>query len=244
MDMGLRPVGGTLDRINTALGYCPSNCRWADRKCQARNKRTNRFLTYEGITQCLQDWSRETGISTSAIRYRIDQAGWSIEKALTTPTHSTKNHHCGTTYDFYLSGGMRGYPELNYPTFNIIAKKLREMGHTVFNPAEYDVDKTFAECITRDLLAIIHECDGILFIPGWKESLGANVEAFVAFVCGKTTMMIDNLSMSDGEATFDIVSIDLTDYRLPYMKSGGRQFDPHNCPLDGFESHEQQERSH
>jgi len=142
-------------------------------------------------------------------------------------------------YDFYLSGGMRGYPELNYPTFNAIAKKLREMGYTVFNPAECDGSNMFASCMVRDLHAIIHECDSILLIPGWAKSLGANAEAFVAFVCGKTTIMIDNLYVSDGEATFDVIPIDLTDYRLPYMKDGGRKFDPHNCPLDGFEPHEQ-----
>lgn len=141
-------------------------------------------------------------------------------------------------YDFYLSGGMRGYPELNYPTFNVIAKKLRETGHIVFNPAECDGSKTFATCMTRDLHAIIHECDGILFIPGWEESLGANAEAFVAFVCGKTTMMIDNLSVSGDAVKFDIVPIDLTDYRLPYTREGGRQFDPHNCDLHEFGSSE------
>jgi hypothetical protein len=142
-------------------------------------------------------------------------------------------------YDFYLSGGMRGYPELNYPTFNIIANKLCEMGYTVFNPAECDGGETFAACMARDLYAIIHECDGILFIPGWTESLGANAEAFVAFVCDKTTMMIDNLSISNGEVNFDIVPIDLADYRLPYMREGGRQFDPHQCDLHEFGSSEQ-----
>lgn len=139
-------------------------------------------------------------------------------------------------YDFYLSGGMRGYPELNYPTFNMIAQKLRMMGYTVFNPAECDGSKTFALCMARDLHAIIHECNGILLIPGWTESLGANAEAFVAFVCNKTTMMVDNLSISDGEVTFGITPIDLTDYHLPYMKEDSCRFDPHQCDLHEFGS--------
>lgn len=38
-DMGERPVGRTLDRINNDLGYSKSNCRWATREEQNNNKR-------------------------------------------------------------------------------------------------------------------------------------------------------------------------------------------------------------
>lgn len=39
-DMGHRPKGMTLDRINPNRGYTPGNCRWSDAKTQARNKRS------------------------------------------------------------------------------------------------------------------------------------------------------------------------------------------------------------
>lgn len=38
-DMGERPDGRTLDRVNVNGNYEPSNCRWATRSEQQRNKR-------------------------------------------------------------------------------------------------------------------------------------------------------------------------------------------------------------
>ncbi len=68
-DMGQRPKGTTLDRIDNDRDYSPANCRWADTRLQRRNRRDTKFYTYAGKTMCLTDWMREiTGDPKARIR--------------------------------------------------------------------------------------------------------------------------------------------------------------------------------
>jgi hypothetical protein len=87
-DMGERPEGKTLDRHPNNDGhYEPGNCRWASKARQSFNKRTNRLLTHDGRTMPLLKWSKETGLSKSAIEGRL-KLGWSIADALTLPPYA------------------------------------------------------------------------------------------------------------------------------------------------------------
>lgn len=79
-DMGAKPPGLTLERIDNSKGYDKSNCRWATRKEQANNRRTNRLVTYHGITKTLMQWVDELGLNYDRVKRRLN-LGWPVEKA-------------------------------------------------------------------------------------------------------------------------------------------------------------------
>lgn len=90
-DMGERPEGYTLDRIDNDGSYSPENCRWASLLQQGNNKRSNRFLLYNGKNLTMQQWSTLTGINKVTISRRI-RSGWSIERTLTEPARTQHRH--------------------------------------------------------------------------------------------------------------------------------------------------------
>ena len=72
-DMGERPEGMTLDRIDVDGDYCPSNCRWVSDSVQYSNKRTSRTLTHEGVTLTVAEWARVQGLHRNTILRRLNK---------------------------------------------------------------------------------------------------------------------------------------------------------------------------
>lgn len=88
-DMGERPLGMTLDRVDNNQGYSPGNCRWATPSEQANNTRNCVLLTLNGITLNIKQWARHLGVPPDRLYGRI-RRGWPPERALTPDTERQK----------------------------------------------------------------------------------------------------------------------------------------------------------
>lgn len=87
-DMGECPTPNhTIERLDSTKDYCPENCKWATRREQMRNIKSNVWLELDGRRMVLADWARELGCSYQCITNRL-ASGWSIRRALTTPSAS------------------------------------------------------------------------------------------------------------------------------------------------------------
>ena len=86
-DLGPRPPGCTLDRIDSASSYGPGLCRWAPAHLQASNRTTTRRLSLDGVggDAPLIAWCELFDLDPAPVRLRLHR-GWSLARALDTPT--------------------------------------------------------------------------------------------------------------------------------------------------------------
>lgn len=118
----------------------------------------------------------------------------------------------------YLSGGMTGIKEFNFPLFHEVTAVLRAMGWEVDSPAENDI-RVLQETLGHDTdittipgyaegdpvlyskhigptanlfcwdFKVITEADAIVLLPHWEKSTGGKCERLVAEMCGKKVLL-------------------------------------------------------
>lgn len=117
----------------------------------------------------------------------------------------------------YISGPMRGVPEWNFPAFDQAAAFVRSLGWEAINPADHDREvnpdyESLPEYALGEPTADVErllgwdlqqiagpECDGIVLLPGWENSVGAGHELYVAKATGKKVFHLKEGWTGDGE---------------------------------------------
>lgn len=90
----------------------------------------------------------------------------------------------------YISGPMRGIPELNHPLFREVKERFCGFGWMVKSPVDIGRDAfdkneivSSGEYVRVDVRALTY-CTAITMLPGWQYSVGARCEMVVARTIG------------------------------------------------------------
>lgn len=91
-DMGDRPQGTTLDRIDNNKDYSLANCKWSSKKEQSRNTRRNVIIRYNGRVATLTEFAESYGLPPKTLWARLNR-GMDLHEALNRPlrkAHATE----------------------------------------------------------------------------------------------------------------------------------------------------------
>lgn len=88
-DMGTRPKGCTIERMDSDGNYTPENCVWASRKDQIRNRGNTVTCKYLGVERSLAEWCEIFGAKYKLVHQRMKR-GISFEEAITRPSQLSR----------------------------------------------------------------------------------------------------------------------------------------------------------
>lgn len=78
-----------LDRLDKSCDYCPQNCKWVTKQEKNSNTKRTHLLEINGEVKSVSKWAKHYGIHRCVLNNRL-RRGWSLERALTTPTRKYK----------------------------------------------------------------------------------------------------------------------------------------------------------
>ncbi len=105
-DMGTRPERHEIDRIDNnggywcghcadciSLGVTKTNCRWATRSTNTRNRRSTVWVEFRGERRRMIDLCEQFGIARGVVYHRLKK--WTLEQSLTTPVRAKRPNGSG-----------------------------------------------------------------------------------------------------------------------------------------------------
>ena len=89
----------TIDRIDVNGDYSPNNCRLIPMSEQYFNRTDTHYITIDGITKTIKEWSQISGVSMTVINARIVQFGWDAKEAVYRPARKMRTRTGTITYN-------------------------------------------------------------------------------------------------------------------------------------------------